>query len=180
MKLELICVCDLSDDCFSNLGGNPGWDGNGDVERLFCKNPQREEERKEQQTRNKCIDYIEKEDCKSLEMEISAGKLSSDSASRLLWKTLELERLDCLEVMVRCGYDVNAVTNEDGNTLLHIAVAKYNNEKLIERLLALGADRYAKNRHGQTPWEVAIGPALPKALTSSVVRVRFLTCLLKI
>ncbi|XP_035987907.1 SH3 and multiple ankyrin repeat domains protein 1 isoform X6 [Fundulus heteroclitus] len=59
-----------------------------------------------------------------------------------------------LEHLLFYGADT-ASQNASGNTALHIS-ALYNKESCVRVLLYRGANREAKNKHGQTPFQVAV------------------------
>ena len=61
----------------------------------------------------------------------------------------------CLELLIEAGVDVNSRSPDDPLTPLHAAV-KYNDKRAIVSLIAAGADLYAINREGQTPYDIAI------------------------
>ena len=60
---------------------------------------------------------------------------------------------DDIEVLIRCGADINAV-GDLGNTALHYAASRGFVE-VLKTLLAHGARRDSKNEFGQTPLDVA-------------------------
>lgn len=68
----------------------------------------------------------------------------------------EQDRLDSAALAVQLGIDVNGA-DKDGQTALHTAASRGEN-KLIEFLVANGADLEAKNKVGQTPLSIAEDP----------------------
>lgn len=62
-------------------------------------------------------------------------------------------RLEKVSAMVEAGADVNAVGDEN-YTALHVAVLR-NHAKVIEFLVRAGADVFAKNDAGETPFGLA-------------------------
>ena len=70
---------------------------------------------------------------------------------------LESDALAIAQLVLELGGDVNAA-DANGNTALHLAAAKSFN-RVIELLVAKGAQLNVKNKRGQTPLAVAEGGA---------------------
>lgn len=63
--------------------------------------------------------------------------------------------LNDLDFCLNNGIDINQQeSNLDGNTPLHHAVIN-NNQDIVELLLSKGADKFATNKHGEIPIELA-------------------------
>jgi ankyrin repeat protein len=76
-------------------------------------------------------------------------------SSKLYWRCVWKSSTKCLEVMVNLGCDVNAKYGSEQNTSLHTA-ARNNDEKLVVKLIQLGADRKILNGAGVKPADMTI------------------------
>ena len=48
---------------------------------------------------------------------------------------------------------INIISKNDGNTALHLALS-YNNDAIVDKLIAFGAQENIKNNEGKTAWDM--------------------------
>ena len=58
-------------------------------------------------------------------------------------------RLECVQLLIECGADKEALTADGGNTPLHLAAAR-GKAQVVSHLLEVGAGREIKNSAGKT------------------------------
>jgi ankyrin repeat protein len=68
-------------------------------------------------------------------------------------RAIENDHMNCVEIILNNGFDVNSKSNAD-NTLLHYA-ALWDRINIVEMLLNRGVDINSKNRNGETALHVA-------------------------
>ena len=67
--------------------------------------------------------------------------------------------LEKVKKFLEGGYGVN-VQNEEGDTLLHLAVANNNDREILELLLQSGADSKIRNKRNMSPYECIVQGAI--------------------
>jgi len=79
--------------------------------------------------------------------------------------------VDCAQVLIKAGADVNATNRISGGTPLHCAsMSKRNDEgcaKCIRLLMACGADGSKEDFHGREPWHYSKDPELRVVMSAS-------------
>jgi ankyrin repeat protein len=73
----------------------------------------------------------------------------------LLIKAIDYNRLDLVDVLLKSNINVNATYPGSGRTVLMIAIERGYTE-LVCKLISVGADIDAKDRHGTTPLMISI------------------------
>ena len=84
--------------------------------------------------------------------------------------------LDCMEVLIEHGADVNAANMLNGDTPLHVAVSSHKTtadtkKKLVDVLVEAGADPDLRDYGGKAPADLLVSnklPPLPPALLSTL------------
>jgi hypothetical protein len=105
--------------------------------------------------------FVDADDSKSLEEKLldqDAETLNrilakdQEGICELYWRCIWKSSFNCLELMIsgKFGCDINAKYGSEKNTALHIA-ARNNDEKLLDKLIQLGADRNLLNGAGLKP-----------------------------
>ena len=78
--------------------------------------------------------------------------------------------LDAVKVALELGADID-FANDGGRTALHLA-AQTGNSPVVQFLVQKGASLQAKDKFGQTPWNLAAGVMSPACATSPVCSIQ--------
>jgi ankyrin repeat protein len=88
-------------------------------------------------------------------------KTKAADGTNLLHQAVKSEQLDMVELFLNRGIDINSARS-DGRTALHVALAappsanSININRIVEALIARGADVKARDVHGNTPVQIAV------------------------
>ncbi len=112
-----------------------------------------------QQGRNDVVDFLIEQN--------AALDVSDQYGNNALWAACYADSSDCIEALIRAGIDINYQNSASGATAL-IYAASSGREKVIEQLLAAGADPTLKTHDDFTALDLASTRKILKSLSKLV------------
>lgn len=93
----------------------------------------------------------------------------------MLRRALELRDEEAIRLLVQIyGFDINAPQDEEGNSLLHLAVKAGLMDEIVSLMDIAAANMYVKNKLGATPYHLAAAAGRLDILTFYIVNTSFL------